>query len=125
MQALISVRDDDHADSQGGIGRPAGLHHVVYRRRRRLRRLWAAGIVLACALEPELAWSDPPPPQVATKEPNHRAMALFGQAREAYEKGEYRAAMAKLEEAIALDPGSAELVYNVALIHEKLGEIED
>jgi tetratricopeptide (TPR) repeat protein len=52
-------------------------------------------------------------------------MALFHEAHAAYERGEYRAAMTKLESAIALDPDGVELVYNLALIHEKLGEIED
>ena len=41
-----------------------------------------------------------------------------------YQQGEYRAAIARLEAAVALDPDGKELVYNLAVIHEKLGEIE-
>jgi tetratricopeptide (TPR) repeat protein len=77
-------------------------------------------LVASCSLSTS-SHAEPPPEAQA----NDHAMALFGEARAAYERGEYRAAMAKLEEAIALDPGGKELVYNLALIHEKLGDIEE
>ncbi|AKT41043.1 tetratricopeptide repeat protein [Chondromyces crocatus] len=53
-----------------------------------------------------------------------RAMRLHDEARASYQRGEYRAAIAKLEEAVASDPEGKELVYNLAILHEKLGEIE-
>lgn len=53
-----------------------------------------------------------------------RALALHDEARARYQRGEYRAAIVKLEEALALDPEGKELVYNLAIIHEKLGDIE-
>ncbi|MEP7121483.1 MAG: tetratricopeptide repeat protein [Byssovorax sp.] len=53
-----------------------------------------------------------------------QAMALHDEARELHAHGRYRAAVAKLEAALALDPHGKELVYNLALIHERLGEID-
>ncbi|MGK3993397.1 tetratricopeptide repeat protein [Sorangium sp. So ce1024] len=53
-----------------------------------------------------------------------RATALHDEAQELYQHGRYRAAIAKLEAAVALDPEGKELIYNLAVIHERLGEIE-
>ena len=51
-----------------------------------------------------------------------RAVELHDEAKDLYERGLYRRAIAKLEAAIELDPDGKELVYNLALIHEKLAE---
>lgn len=61
------------------------------------------------------------PEQVARQK---EAMALHDEARELHAHGRYRAAIAKLEAALALDPQGKELVYNLALIHERLGEVD-
>ncbi len=53
-----------------------------------------------------------------------QAMALHDEAAVLYEQGSYRAAIDKLEAALRLDPKGAELVYNLALIHERLGDFE-
>jgi tetratricopeptide (TPR) repeat protein len=53
-----------------------------------------------------------------------RAQKLDDEALDLYGRGEYRAAIAKLEIAVELDPQGAELFYSLALIHERLGEIE-
>ncbi|WP_437804955.1 tetratricopeptide repeat protein [Sorangium sp. So ce1078] len=53
-----------------------------------------------------------------------RATALHDEAQGLYQHGEYRAAIARLEAAVALDPEGKELIYNLAVIHERLGEIE-
>lgn len=53
-----------------------------------------------------------------------RAVELHDEARVLYERGEYRAAIARLEAALELDPRGGELVYNLALIHEKLAEVD-
>ena len=53
-----------------------------------------------------------------------QAMALHDEARELHAHGRYRAAVVKLEAALALDPQGKELVYNLALIHERLGEVD-
>jgi tetratricopeptide (TPR) repeat protein len=67
-----------------------------------------------------------PPPTPAAEQDAHRkqAMALHDEARELHAQGRYRAAVARLETALALDPEGKELVYNLALIHERLGEVE-
>lgn len=52
-------------------------------------------------------------------------MALHDEARALYERGEYRAAVTKLEAALELDPDGSELVYNLALIHERLAEVDE
>ncbi|WP_437683705.1 tetratricopeptide repeat protein [Sorangium sp. So ce131] len=54
-----------------------------------------------------------------------RATALHDEARALYQRGEYRAAIAKLEAAVELDPEGKELIYNLAVIHERLGEIDE
>jgi tetratricopeptide (TPR) repeat protein len=51
-------------------------------------------------------------------------MALHDEAHELYERGEYRSAIARLEAALAIDPEGKELLYNLALIHERLGEVD-
>ncbi|XXX71608.1 tetratricopeptide repeat protein [Sorangium sp. So ce134] len=69
----------------------------------------------------------PPPPSQESAEKRRRieqATALHDQAQGLYQHGEYRAAIAKLEAAVALDPEGKELIYNLAVIHERLGEIE-
>jgi tetratricopeptide (TPR) repeat protein len=53
-----------------------------------------------------------------------RAVEFHNEAKVLYERGLYRRAIAKLEAATALDPEGKELVYNLALIHEKLAEAD-
>ncbi len=69
----------------------------------------------------------PSPPAAIAPEKDARkkqAMTLHDEARELHARGRYRAAIARLEAALALDPEGNELVYNLALIHERLGEVE-
>lgn len=68
----------------------------------------------------------PAPPAVSPEQEarEKQAMALHDEARELHAHGRYRAAIARLEAALALDPQGKELVYNLALIHERLGEID-
>lgn len=49
----------------------------------------------------------------------------FDRARESYRNGAYREAIAELEHALALDPEGKDLEYNLGLIYEKLGEIDN
>src|SRR4051812_27640849 len=51
-----------------------------------------------------------------------RAMSLHDEAWELYEQGRYHAAIEKLEAALRLDPDGKELVYNLAILHEKLAD---
>ncbi|APR76496.1 Hypothetical protein A7982_01843 [Minicystis rosea] len=53
-----------------------------------------------------------------------RAMLLNDEAWALYEEGRYRAAIEKLEQAQSLDPNGKDLVYNLALIHEKLANLK-
>ena len=58
------------------------------------------------------------------RERQARAIELHNEAKALYERGVYRRAIAKLEAALALDPNGKELIYNLALIHEKLAEAD-
>jgi tetratricopeptide (TPR) repeat protein len=66
------------------------------------------------------------PPAVSPEQEarEKQAMALHDEARELHASGRYRAAITRLEAALALDPQGKELVYNLALIHERLGEVD-
>ncbi len=81
---------------------------------------WAAIVLLALPARAQTS-DAPAPPSAASTE----ARAHFDSARELYRTGAYREAIRELEAARALDPGGKELVYNLAVIHEKLGEIDD
>jgi tetratricopeptide (TPR) repeat protein len=92
-------------------------------------------IALAALLAPSRALGDPPPPQAppAASAPappleaadrEKQAVAYHDEAKELYAHGQYRAAISKLEAAIALDPEGKELYYNLALIHERLAEFD-
>ncbi|WP_437994464.1 tetratricopeptide repeat protein [Sorangium sp. So ce145] len=74
--------------------------------------------------------SPPAPPPLSRDEEEkrlriERATALHDEAQRRYKRGEYRAAIAQLEAAVALDPEGKELIYNLAMIHERLGEIDE
>lgn len=51
-------------------------------------------------------------------------MRAYADARLLYQRGQYRDAVKRLEEARVLDPTAKELIYNLALVHEKLAELE-
>lgn len=53
-----------------------------------------------------------------------QAQARFTKAKALYKQGKYRAAVDELEEARKLDPGGVDLVYNLAVVHEKMAEID-
>jgi len=54
-----------------------------------------------------------------------QAMALHDEAWVLYAEGHYRAALDRLEAALRIDPEGRELVYNLALIHEKLADLKE
>ncbi len=54
-----------------------------------------------------------------------QAMTLHDEAWILYEQGRYRAAIDRLEAALVQDPEGRELVYNLALIHEKLADMKE
>jgi len=60
-----------------------------------------------------------PPANVAA------ARRHYEKARAAYEQGAYREAIAELEAAHTLDPNAKDLVFNLAVVHEKLTDVDD
>ncbi|MFT3773229.1 MAG: tetratricopeptide repeat protein [Minicystis sp.] len=83
-------------------------------------------VALAVLLGPGAAWADPPKLVVARDADDaKRAAALNDEAWALYEQGRYRAAVEKLEQAQSLDPNGKDLFYNLALIHEKLGDLKE
>ena len=52
------------------------------------------------------------------------ARTHFDAALEHYRRGEYRQAAIELDRALRQDPQGKDLVYNLGLVHEKLGEID-
>jgi tetratricopeptide (TPR) repeat protein len=53
------------------------------------------------------------------------AQKHFAKARDLYRQGAYREAIVELEAAVKLDPTGKELVYNLGVLHEKLGDIDE
>ncbi|WP_437539330.1 bacterial transcriptional activator domain-containing protein [Sorangium sp. So ce726] len=91
----------------------------------------AAPPVAPPAQPPQGGGPSPPAPQPLSRDEEEkrlrieRATALHDEAQRRYQHGEYRAAIVKLEAAVALDPEGKELIYNLAMIHERLGEIDE
>ena len=73
------------------------------------------------ATAPAEAWPEATP--APSREVLDEARRHFDVALECYSRGRYRDAIAELEAARHLDPGGKDLVYNLALVHEKLGEL--
>ncbi|HEX2676163.1 MAG TPA: tetratricopeptide repeat protein, partial [Polyangiales bacterium] len=57
--------------------------------------------------------------------PNSWAVQHYERGREHYLAGRYREALAELKTALALDPKSPNLLYNVARVNEDLGNLDD
>ena len=73
--------------------------------------------------EPEPSPPEPSPPEEAAPEPTPRtAREFYERGREHFEAERYREAAADLERARQLDPGSANLVYNIARAYELAGD---
>lgn len=89
---------------------------------------WLGFAVLSSALAlPSAAHADDASPN--DEEPraasgNPSAKHHFDEALSHYREGRYRAAIAELKAALTFDPTSKDLVYNLALVHEKLGELD-
>lgn len=81
-------------------------------------------VLLVSAAAPGVALADSE--SEPKKTPNQlKAEQHYKRARELYSLGRYREAIAQLEAALKLDPGGAELLYNLGLVHEKLGEADE
>ena len=59
------------------------------------------------------------------RSPRSRLTSTRRRAHELYQQGSYHEAIAELETALKLDPNGKDLVFNLGVVHEKLGDIED
>jgi tetratricopeptide (TPR) repeat protein len=85
-----------------------------------------AGALAACMVASSLAVDAPPAHAQETSAVNQAAAKRhFEKGRAYYAQGAYREAIGELEAAHTLDPSSKHLVFNLGVVHEKLGDIED
>lgn len=90
----------------------------------------AAAFVLAISVAPTSARAADPPRAAKASSGSEPANVTAAKkhaerAHELYAQGSYREAIAELEEALKLDPSGKELVYNLGVVHEKLGDVDD
>lgn len=83
--------------------------------------------LLAASLAAPVARAEPdvPPSNQEGKEAPPEAIELYLRGREHYRAGRYRAAITDLKAALRLDPGSPNLMYNVARVSELLGNLDE
>lgn len=90
--------------------------------------LFAATAWLSCALVSQPAAAQVPT-LGATPEPAETAEVgarkHFERALELYRGGNYAPALSELKRAAELDPNGKDLFFNLALVHEKLGQLEE
>ena len=102
---------------RGWLGKPSRCTLAAMGPRGRWRQvlptLLCVGLALSC-LEARAQDREPPP----------EAVDFYRTGREHFAAGRYREAIVDLERALTLDPGSATLTYNLARVHELLGELE-
>ncbi len=84
------------------------------------RALLVLALLLGVAAPQAHAANGKPPSAAAIK----AAAAHFKKARDLYEAGDYKEAIVELQTARALDPHAKDLVYNLGLVNEKLGDID-
>jgi tetratricopeptide (TPR) repeat protein len=87
--------------------------------RRRLCALALVAAVLGAASPHPVLADETSPANVAA------ARKHFDKARANYARGAYREAIGELEAAHSLDPNAKDLVFNLGVVHEKLGDIDD
>jgi tetratricopeptide (TPR) repeat protein len=85
---------------------------------RRLSLPLVLSLVASTAPAPVRAEPSPAPNVVAARKHYDRARAF-------YEQGAYREAVGELDAAHTLDPSAKDLVFNLGVVHEKLGDIDD
>ncbi len=93
-----------------------------------LRALMAARIAAFVAF---LLWANEASAEDPSREgemrptaPAQEAKGHFDKALDEYRAGHYRSAIGELEQAYGLDPTGKDLVYNLAVVYEKLGELD-
>jgi len=99
---------------------------------RRVEAVFWAGLCLALLAEPRIARAEGPASasaaahlEVGSPEAVAAARTHFTRGKELYQAGSYREAIMELDKARALDPKAKDLVFNLGIVHEKLGEIDE
>jgi tetratricopeptide (TPR) repeat protein len=82
----------------------------------------SAALAMPCVARADEDNPNDEEPRAASGNPS--AKHHFDEALAHYREGHYRAAIAELKAALTFDPTSKDLVYNLALVHEKLGELD-
>src|ERR1700679_784301 len=88
-----------------------------------ISRAWAVlcvGLALPLVVPAPLAHA-----QEASGDSAAAARAHFLKGKELYQAGSYREAIVELDAARALDPKAKDLVFNLAIVHEKLAEVDE
>jgi tetratricopeptide (TPR) repeat protein len=104
--------------------------------RRPLRTRWWLVAALAFFLptrpavgQPKASPTDRPAAESSANEPKTReqleAQQHFQRAKDLYQAGSYREAIAALEQARSLDPKAKDLVFNLGIVHEKLARFDE
>lgn len=74
---------------------------------------------------PRAALAQQGPSSAPQTEEQAKAQQHFQRAKELYQQGSYREAIQELESARALDPKAKDLVFNLGIVHEKLGRFDE
>ncbi len=81
--------------------------------------VFLAGLVVSLTSVASLAMAQNAPERTSAEQ----ARPHFEQALSFYRAGKYQLAVSELHAALALDPGGKDLVFNLALVQEKLGDL--
>jgi tetratricopeptide (TPR) repeat protein len=127
------VRESAHAPRGSSSFVAGALVGDVERCSARRQSLVALPQLIACALFVTLAVprdtlrAQPTPREDAMRAPTPPAEALehYERGRREYLAGRYREALQELKVALALDPNSPNLVYNVARVNEDLADLDE
>ena len=76
------------------------------------------------AAQPSTLGADATSNEPKTKE-QLEAQQHFQRAKDLYQTGAYREAIAELEQARGLDPKAKDLVFNLGIVHEKVGKLDE
>ena len=97
---------------------PAEMRYSFGRMRRALVRVCLLAGLMSLVAAPASA----DPPQTADQ---LAAQQHFQHAKELYQAGSYKEAVAELEAARTLDPKAKDLVFNLGIVHEKLQKFDE
>lgn len=85
----------------------------------------AVGVPLPAIAQSRSAPEPPSAPTEPKTKEQLEAQEHFKRAKELYAAGSYREAIAELEAARGLDPKAKDLVFNLGIVHEKLGKYDE